>query len=258
MGKWAKFIGAGLGLAFIGPLGGVLGYVIGKRIDQESAPGYIGDGDRDYVDSNRSNLLFTNILGFMAAIVKADGIVKKSEISMVMASLQRMYSLDSADMSMARVAFDEMLTRQLNIRELSVSYNKYANKAMKLTLIAALFQVSYADGTFGAAEERMVNSIAGYLGLSGYEVRSIKAGFGYNERTSSTYTSSDELNKAYDILGISKEDSEDDIKKAYRKLVKQYHPDQFQGIDEVATKLASEKMTSINQAYNTIKTAKAV
>jgi len=258
MGKWAKFIGAGLGLAFIGPLGGVLGYVIGKRIDEESTSGYIGNGGQEYVDSNRSNLLFTNILGFMAAIVKADGIVKKSEISMVMASLQRMYDLDSADMSMARMAFDEMLNRELNIRELSISFNKYASKAMKLTLIAALFQVSYADGDFGAAEERMVNSIAGYLNLSGYEVRSIKAGFGYNERTSSTYTSSDDLRKAYDILGVSETDSEDEMKKAYRKLVKQYHPDQFQGIDEVATKLASEKMTSINQAYNAIKTARTL
>jgi len=261
MGRWAKFVGAGLGLMALGPVGMVLGYIIGKNIDEEhllDGGTYQYNGDEEEIRSNLGNLLFSNVLGFMAAIVKADGVVKTSEVKAVMDSLEKIYKLDSSDMAMARNAFAQMLSTRLNIRELGDSFNKYANKAMKLTLIATLFKVSYADGDLSTAEEKMINAIARYIHISRFELRSIKASFGYNERTRTYYSSNDEEKKSYDILGVSEETPVEEIKKRYRTLVKEYHPDKFQSIDEVAAGIASNKMAEINRAYHTIKSARGI
>ncbi len=256
MGKWAKFIGAGLGFACLGPLGGILGYYIGKNIGVELDFSGPFNNNSDYIKTNRGNILFTNILGFMAAIVKADKVVKTSEIKEVMSSLEAMYNLDAVDMRMAKETFDQMLNTSINVRELAESFNKYANKPMKLVLLSALFNISLADGAMNSQEEKMINNIARYIGLSEYEVRSVKASRGYNEGAGRVYTSGEELKRAYDVLGVTESDSQEEIKKQYRELVKQYHPDQFQSIDEAAHKMASEKMSSINNAYNTIKKAR--
>jgi DnaJ like chaperone protein len=104
-------------------------------------------------------------------------------------------------------------------------------------LIHFLFGIAKADGTVTQDEERQIYTIAGYLGISSRDYESIKAMF---------YSSKD---NAYKILEIDKDASVDEIKKAYRKMAKKYHPDRLVHLGKEHQAGAEEKFRQVQEAY---------
>ena len=110
----------------------------------------------------------------------------------------------------------------------------------RLQLIHFLFGIAKADGTVTENEEKQIHTIAGYLGISARDYESIKAMF---------YNSSD---NAYKVLEIDKSAAVDDIKKAYRKMDKKYHPDRLVHLGKEHQKGAEEKFRQVQAAYEQI------
>jgi DnaJ-class molecular chaperone with C-terminal Zn finger domain len=113
--------------------------------------------------------------------------------------------------------------------------------ASRLQLIHFLFGIAKADAQVVEAEVQQIKTIAGYLYISDSDFESIKAMF---------YKATD---NAYTILEIDKTASVTDIKKAYRKMVKKYHPDKLRNLGDAHLKGAQEKFRAVQNAYEQLK-----
>ena len=110
-----------------------------------------------------------------------------------------------------------------------------------MQLLHFLFGIAKADGQVTASEEEEIRKISSYLYINEYDYLSIKAMF-YNE-----------VDGAYKMLEITKSATNDELKKAYRKMAKKYHPDKLEGLGEEHKEGAKEKFQNIQAAYEQIK-----
>ena len=249
MGGWSKAIGAGLGFFMGGPIGAVVGYFLAGALGSDGRRSTSVFSQPHY----KQHILYTNILAFMAALIKVDRKVTKAEKDEVINILKAMFRLDSNDMEMSVRMFDEFLNSTLNISELSESYKRVSDKKMRLVLLEILFRLAMADGVFHPAEEKMIITVASRLDISEYELNSIKATYmGSSDSGGSGGASSRKAinkNSYYDLLEVPYSASAEEIKKSYRKLMVKYHPDTFGDIHPTAKELINDKVTKINEAY---------
>ena len=232
MAKYGKWLGGGLGWALLGPLGGVLGFVVGSMFDKSDGP--------QRVFSGTTHGDFTmSLLVLVAAVMKADGKVLKSELDYV-----RLYfsqNFGPAASQEAMLYLRDLLNQQIPLRDVSNQIRTRLDHASRLQLLHFLFGVSQADGKVHAEELRIIEQIAGYLGISAKDMGSIKSMF------------IEDTDAAYRILEIDKTDGNDEVKKAYRRMANKYHPDKVAYLGEDIRKAAGEKFRKVKDAYDKIK-----
>lgn len=232
MGKYGKWIGGGLGWALLGPLGGVLGFVVGSMFDRSDGPQRIFTGTT-HGDFTMSLLTLT------AAVMKADGRVMKSELDYVRQYFSQHFG--AAASREAMLYLRDLLKQEIPLRDVSYQIKQRLDHASRLQLLHFLFAVSNADRKVHLREIELIEKIAGYLGISAKDLGSIKAMF---------YKDTD---AAYRILVISPSASDEEVKKAYRTMANKYHPDKVAYLGEDIRKAAGEKFRKVKDAYETIK-----
>ena len=131
------------------------------------------------------------------------------------------------------------------LRPVCQQLNSYVNHASRLQIIHFLFSVSASDNEIHASEINLINRIASYLNINQYDFESIQSMF-------ISQSSANNLDKWFSILEIDKNASDNEVKKAHRKMVTKYHPDKLQGVSEDIIKLAEEKFLLVQQAYEQI------
>lgn len=232
MGKYGKWITGGLGWAFFGPIGAILGFAIGSIFDNmETTKIYTGETSR--------NGFIVSLLILVSAVMKADGKVLKSELDYV-----KKYFYTNFGPSAAREAIlllRDILKQAVPLRDVCHQIKDNVDYLSRLQLLHFLFGIAQADGVVSAEEFKVIEEIASHLNITDADFASIKAMF------------IPDTDKYYTILEVSPNATNEDIKKAYRRMAIKYHPDKVQHLGEDIRQAAEQKFKMVNEAYEKIK-----
>ena len=231
--RYGKWIGGGLGWAFGGPLGAIIGFAIGSAFGNNS-------NSREYIGSTTQQRDFNvSLLVLSAAVMKADGSVKKSELDYVKRFFLTNFGQERAEKYILMLR--EILKQDIQVYDVSQQIGRFMDYSSKLQLLHYLFGIASADGSTHENELDIISVIAKYMGISSADFQSIKAMF------------VQDVDSAYKILGIDSNATDDEIKKAYREMAKKYHPDKVAYLGEDVRKSAEQKLQEVNEAYEKIK-----
>ena len=256
MGVWKWIIG-GLGWAFYGPIGGLIGLALGsfadgyKSSNNKEAPKGSSSNGGSRQRFTTQNDISVSLIVLTAAIMKADGKVLKSELNYV-----KKFLLDTFGEKKAADLVEllrDVLKKDIDLRGVCNQIRTNTKFDTRVNIIDFLFGVAYADGYCSPEEEMQLNRIARLLYVSEFYLNSIRArhaGNSYSRNSSSqtTYTKN-----PYTVLGIDKSATDEEVKKAYRKLAMKYHPDRVETMGEEIKRNAEKQFKEINEAYETIK-----
>lgn len=247
MGNFSKWLGAGLGFTLGGPIGSVIGFAVGSFVDGFSKDDILKEFQEAQSNTSRntqSGDFEISLLILASIVIKADGKIDQRELNFVRSQFVGMYGKERANRAFK--LFKGIIKKNISSHQVCVQIRQHMTHASRLQLIHFLFGIAKADEFVTEVEILEIKKIAGYLYINPNDFESIKAMF-YNESDS-----------AYKILEITKSATDDEVKKAYRKMAKKYHPDKLQGLGEEHLKGANEKFLNIQKAYEQIKKERGI
>ena len=232
-GKW---IAGALGWAMFGPIGGILGYYFTSRLEKLSEA-VASQGEQQSWNQGQRNSFLMSLLVLSAAVIKADGKTTSQELSTLRSFFARNFGPQAGNE--AEEIVKDLLSKDFNLYEVCTQVRSCMDYSQRLQLYHYLVGLGACDGLH-QREIDILETIATYIGLSKSEVDSIFAQF----------RPSNDSN--YRILEITPEATNDEVKKAYRKMAIKYHPDKVATLGEDVQKAAEEKFKAISQAYEAI------
>ena len=238
MGKFAKWIGGGLGFAIGGPLGGLLGFFIGALFDGATVT-YQQTGSGPMTSRTTPGDFGMSLLVLIAAVMKADGKVLKSELDYVKRFFVSRFGVETAREALQILR--DLLKQDIPIRDICLQIRRNMDYPSRLQLIHILFNISAADSRFEPKEVSVIKSIADMLGISSTDYDSIRNMF------------IPATDSAYRILEVERTATDEELKTAYRKMALKYHPDKVSHLGEDFRKTAEEKFKAVNEAWEKIK-----
>jgi DnaJ like chaperone protein len=253
MAWWGKIIGGAFGFMLGGPLGALLGAALGHNFDRglklSDEFGGMAYGDQERVQA----AFFTATFSIMGHIAKADGKVTQAEIANAEAIMSRML-LDSEQRKAAIKLFDQGKADDFPLHDVLAQFRKECHRRINLIQMFLEIQIgtAFSDQKLHPAEQEILYQIADVLGFPRKQLDQL---FHLAGGFASPKTEKAAINEAYKVLGVTKNDTDADIKKAYRRLMNQHHPDKLvsKGLPEEMIKLANEKTQQIKEAYELVK-----
>ncbi|RIH64413.1 molecular chaperone DjlA [Mariniphaga sediminis] len=238
MAKFGKWIGGGLGWAVGGPIGAIFGFVVGSIFDGSTGEMQVGK-TTGYSGRTTTGGYVMSLLVLVAAVMKADGKVMKSELDYVKIFMRNNFGEASAQEAVKLLR--DLLKQTIPVNEVCRQIKQNMNYSARLQLLHFLFGIAQADGHVEEKERQLIEVIAREMGLGNSDFESIQAMFVRN------------INADYKILEIEPTASNEDLKKAYRKMAMKYHPDKVSHLGDDFQKAAKDKFQMVNQAYENIK-----
>ena len=232
-GKW---IAGALGWAMFGPIGGILGYYFASRMEKFSEAITQQAEDQTWNQGQRNSFLMSLLL-LSAAVIKADGKTTSQELSTLRSFFARNFGTQAG--SEAEEIVKDLLSKEFNLYEVCGQIRSCMDYSQRLQLYHYLVSLGACDGLH-QREIDVLETIATYIGLSKSEVDSIFAQF----------RPSNDSN--YRVLEITPDATDEEVKKAYRKMAVKYHPDKVATLGEDVQKSAEEKFKAVSQAYEAI------
>ncbi len=253
MSWWGKLIGGTLGFTMGGPLGLLIGGYLGHRfVDNKLA----GAFERlEYTQA----AFFTATFAVMGYLAKADGRVTKDEIDMANQVMNHM-NLNPEQRKAAIDLFNQGKSEGFDVDAVMIQFKELAYRQTNLQQMFLEIQMHavYADGGKHPAEHAILIRLADILGFSQQRLLQIEAMIQanlYGMSGSNPRSYEEQIKDAYEILGIEQTASAAEVKKSYRRLMSQHHPDKLvsKGLPEEMMKLANEKTQQIKKAYDLVK-----
>jgi len=242
MAKVGKWITGGLGWAFFGPIGGILGFVVGSLFDQ----GIPMQGATAYQPGQPTTQggYIMSLLVLVAAVMKADGKVLKSELDYTKDFFVRSFGLAAAGEAVKILR--DLLQQNIPVTEVCQQIRKNMDHPSRLQLLHFLFGIAAADGVVHESEHKLIAHIAQQMGISEKDYQSIESMFVAN------------TDAAYKILESEPTATDDELKKAYRKMAIKYHPDKVHYLGEDVQNAANGKFQKVNEAWEIIKKQRGI
>ena len=235
--SFSKWIGASIGWSFGGPIGAIIGLALGSVVDAMSDGGKstFSGQQRSRTQSGDFEI---SLLILASIVIKADGVQDKRELDFVRRQFTSMYGEERANHAFK--LFKNISKQEISTRQVCLQIRQMMDHPSRLQLMHFLFGIAKADGIVTDDEVKVIHTIAGYLGISSRDYESIKAMF-YNDKE-----------HAYKVLEIDERATVSEIKKAYRKMAKKYHPDKVIHLGKEHQKGAKEKFLQVQSAYEQI------
>jgi DnaJ like chaperone protein len=236
MGMFGKWLGGGLGFVMGGPIGGMMGFLVGSMIDSTTQ---VSTTYSTRHHSTAQGDFTMSLLVLMAAVMKADGKVVKSELDYVRQFFVRQFGQESA--KEALLMLKDIIKQDIPVRDICVQISRNMDYSSRLQLLHLLFNISLADSTIHPKEIELLQKISGALNVASKDFFSIKNMF------------IPETDSSYKILEIDQASTNEEVKKAYRRMAMKYHPDKVSHLGDEFRKTADEKFKKVNEAYDKIK-----
>ena len=247
LGKW---IGGSLGWIVLGPLGAILGFIIGALIDSSTdvpadrAQG--SSGRTNDTQGDRNSFLLT-MLVLAAYIIRADGRVMHSEMELVRNFLRQNFgelAVKQGNDILLRI-FDEEKRQGRNgfrstIRQACSEAVLHLDYSGRLQLLNFLVMIAQADGHVDNVEIAALKEVAGWMQMSASEVDSM------------LHLGGQTIDDDYKVLGVTPQATDEELKKAYRKLALEHHPDRVAKLGDDVRRAAEKKFQEINAAKERI------
>ena len=266
-----RWIAGFLGWVTGGAIGALIGYLLGSAVDNyiemsHQLPGGGGSsgqggsyrpggnatggyrpggsyqrttGGRGYSTTEQRNSFFVSLLVLSSAVIKADGKTLQSELDYVRNFVRSNFG-EAATYEAMRM-LNELNNKQVNIYEVGAQIAANMNYSQRLQLFDYLVRIAIADGEFSKSEKNVLEAIASAIRINSSDAASVIAMF-YKDTDS-----------AYEVLEISPNATDDEVKSAYRRMAMKNHPDKVSTLGPEVQKAAEEKFRKIQEAYETIK-----
>lgn len=258
MSWWGKVIGGGFGFMLGGPLGALMGMAAGHQFDKGLHAVDLEPGNTERVQL----AFFTAVFSVMGYLAKADGTVSRSEIQMAENIMAQM-NLDDNQRKTAIELFNQGKQSDFPLDEVLQQFKKECHRRTNLLqmFLEILIATAYADNSLDHAELAALKNIAKQVGFSAPQLEQLINMVGAQQQysqQSSNASNQPTLNQAYAVLGVDSEVSDSALKKSYRRLMSQHHPDKLvaKGMPEEMIKLANQKTAEIKAAYEQIKNSR--
>lgn len=252
MGIWGKIVGGAVGFGLGGPIGALLGAAAGHlAVDKRASwAGQERIEHRRRSDAEERRIAFAAVVVALSAkLAKVDGHVTRDEVAV----MKRVFHIAESESGSISTIFNEAKRDaggfQPYARQIAAIFA--GQPSLLEDLLAALLMIAHADGVYHPAERRFLRQVAEIFGLGDRDFHRIEATF--------TPLDADDESNPYEILGVTEEAGDAEIKAAYRNLVQENHPDKLiaQGLPEDFIEVADRKVAEINAAYDRIKKERA-
>lgn len=245
MGWLGKIVGGTLGFAIGGPLGAIAGAAFGHVFDRSNETYYDQDAMRPLPGEEAQFTFFVAAFSMLAKLVQADGRVTSQEVDTINRYMMEDLHLDPEGRMVATNIFNAAMNSPNSFEDFARQfYGQFYNQPQILEMMLdILVRVSLSDGSMTANEDQLIQNASRIFNFSDRMFSAAKSRY---VQTSDKY---------FAVLGLDHTASDDQVKKQYRKLVMEYHPDRIisKGLPEEFTQLANEKFREIQEAYEVIK-----
>ncbi len=256
---WGKIAGGTFGFMLGGPLGAALGAVLGHQLDKGVAD--LSTRGRIAASEKTQTVFFTAVFTVMGYITKVDGRVSPNEIAMA-EEVMRQMRLNAQQRDAAIGLFRQGKRADFPVNEVldQLRHECGRRKTLLQMFLEIQIQAAFADGALDRAEKHALLHMAERLGFSRNRFQQILGfieGAAAYERSAATGRQPS-LADAYKTLGVTSRADDAEVKKAYRRLMNQHHPDKLvaKGLPEEMIKLATERTQEIRNAYEQIRNAR--
>lgn len=241
IGRW---IAGTLGWVIAGPIGGIIGFILGSALDKDKDKNTYNPNSRfnqntSYTVDEQRNSFLVSLLVLSATVMKSDGKVMKSELEYVKDFIRRNFGENAV--AQALQILKEVLKKDINLPEVCAQIKLYMASAQRLQLLHYLVGIAQADGHVTQSEIDDIKNISKFLGISAADCNSILAMF------------ENSIESAYKVLEIEPTATDEEVKKAYKKMAIKHHPDKVEQLGSDVKKAAEEKFKAVVAAYETIK-----
>ncbi len=254
--SYSKWIGGGLGWAFGGPIGGLVGFALGALMDgmrgerEERGTGTAQQRPRTGPHQARTGSttqgdLALSLVVLTASLMKVDGRASRAELDLARAFFRKHFGEPQAHQLL--LVLREVLKQEIDLHGVCDQVRRHMPHAARLQLLHYLIGLAHADGSVSRAEVDLVRRIAGMLNVSDKDLGSLSAMFGRND-----------MDQAYRILEVDPAASDDEVKKAYRRMAMKHHPDRVGSMGEEVQRAAAERFKKVQDAWERVRTARGL
>ena len=283
-----KWILTGLGWVSAGPIGALLGYFLGRTIEGLSQNPRLGDsnyymgrdgtphqsGHGPFRNTGTQNDIDVALLVLIAAVIKSDGSVKREELDYVKQFLRKNYTEEKAKTLLLMLRELVKPETYIDVDAVCLQIKQNTDYTTRYHMMDFLFALAVADNAYFPEENKVIRVIASRLGINSrdyvsmftrhvngrFNSRAGNNGYSGSYGGSRSYGSASTASRKdpYKVLGLTSAATDEEVKKAYRRLAMKYHPDKVDGMGEEVKKNAEAQFREINEAYEQIKTARGM
>lgn len=240
VGKW--ILGT-LGFVVGGPIGSIIGVLIASLFDKDESNNQTSSRSTRASRTQRTTAgdVRVSFIVLIACVIKSDGKVLKSEINYIKPFLLKIFGESGA--KQALLLLKELLKQDIDAKAVAQQIGLHINYSTRLELLHLLLAIANADSEIHELELQTISMISMYMSVQDADFQSILA----------LYQRRKDTNWAYTALEITPSATNEEVKKAYRRMAMKYHPDKVANAGEEIRQQATDKFRAINEAYEHIK-----
>ena len=233
--------GAGMGLFLGGPLGAVVGGVTQHMLTKDTRDKIMSNPAK----TNQETFFVTNLAAIMTKVAMADGHVSQEETQLIHNFFANKLGYRGEELRFIDGIIQETQRLNPDLTQICQAFRMTSNPETKMLLVDITYQIASSDHVITKNEQSTIDLIASQMGLSNEDHQTIRNQYSHESKKDS-----------YSIFGLEPGATPEEIKKAYRVMASQYHPDKVSHLGNELIEFANNKFTEINAAYDELKKIK--